>query len=57
MSIDVSKEFIVPVFRVNIIYECGPIFVLTSYGAGRNCQEYMKKYNLKVFFSPEIPDI
>jgi hypothetical protein len=57
MSIDVSKEFIVPLFRVYIIYECGPTFVLTSYFAGVYCQDYMKKYNVKVLFSPEIPDV
>jgi len=50
-------EFIVPAFRVNIIYECGPIFVLTSYCAGIYRQNYMQKYNMKVLLNPEIPDI
>jgi hypothetical protein len=57
MSTDVAKEFIAPVFRVYIIYECGPTFVITSYCAGISCQDYMQKYNVKVLFSPDIPDI
>jgi hypothetical protein len=55
MNIDVSKEFIAPVFMVYIIYECGPFlrtyFILRRYVLSR----LHAKIQREVTFQPRNP--